>query len=666
MVKPWFSSWRGAIIDNRGRQNDDYESSALKLPSVFDEDRAIRAFIGWDGVAIFDSGVDVARLAAEYALQYQNYSQACGRCAPGRAGGRILYDLLDKIARGDGEKADLERLKSACAVMRLSAKCEIGRTTPKAILHLIEHFPQTFDECITSRKKSAEYDRDLSVAVKITAPCSDACPDRVDIPAYIEALKDRQPLKSVCETRKAMPLARVCGRVCPHPCEDSCRRSAFDQSVSIMELKRIGADYEDKRGLHFAHPFEALPPTGKKVAIVGAGPAGLTAGYYLSLNGVECDIFEALPVAGGEVMVGVPEYRMPSQKYLTDIRFVESSGAKIRLNTPIDAAKLLEMENEYDAFLLAFGARLSKKLHCGNENEALSGYWGAISFLDRVNLWEKFKIGSPVDFSGKTVVCAGGGFTSMDVVRCAVRAGAKRVVMLYRRSERVIIQNTSEEEYHEAREEGVEFIFRAAIDRIVDENGAIKKVVCNRFKMLEDPNGGRPRLTKLEGQDFEIECDYVIPAVSQEPDLSLLPPSWGIELTSWGTIKTDGKTFATNKTGVFSAGDCEYGPMTIVNAVGQARRAASVMLNYLKTGEIKRRDDEIMEDLLRGFRVFDKDEKPSGYLGGFPKETSRKLSAEIRKTNYDEVNFGLTNDAVYKEANRCMRCYYIALASLDG
>ena len=234
MVKPGFSAWRGAIIDNRCKPSDEYVSSALKLPDVFDGDRAVRAFIGWDGVAIFDKGVDVARLACEYALQYQNYAQACGRCMPGRAGGRILYDLLDKIARGEGENEDIERLRTACLVMQSSSKCEIGRTTPKAILQLIEYFPQAFNERVVLREKSAEYDSALPIVAKVTAPCSDACPDRVDIPAYIEALKDRRPLKSVEETRKAMPLAHVCARVCPHPCEDSCRRSHFDESVSIM------------------------------------------------------------------------------------------------------------------------------------------------------------------------------------------------------------------------------------------------------------------------------------------------------------------------------------------------------------------------------------------------------------------------------------------------
>ncbi|MDR2905065.1 MAG: FAD-dependent oxidoreductase [Helicobacteraceae bacterium] len=664
MTAPWFSSWRGKVVDNRARETADYERSELRLPAQFDGDRKARAFIGWDGVGVFDPEIDILRLASEYVSQYQNYSEACGRCMPGRAGGRILFDILDKIARGEGEKEDLEKLRSAIGVMKLSAKCEIGRTVPNAIDHLLTHFGAEFDQAIREKKRGKEYGKRFEYAAKITAPCVDACPDRVDIPAFIEGVRDRNPLASLAATRKFMPLAHTCGRVCPHPCEDSCRRGNLDAPLSIMELKRIGADYEDRYIGGINHAIRKKPPIGKKVAIVGAGPAGLTAGYYLAMNGAECDIFEALPVAGGEVMVGVPEYRMPVKKYLADIKLVEDSGAKIHLNSHIDSAKLLKMEKEYDAILLAYGARISKKLHCENENEKLKGYWSAINFLDQINLYEKFGIGEKVDFTGKTIVCVGGGFTSIDVVRCAIRANAKRVIMLYRRSEKVIIQNTSAEEYHEAVEEGVEFMFRSAIAKIIDEKGVIKRVLCNKFKMIEDPNGGRPQLTKLEGADFEIKCDYVIPAVSQESDNSILPPEWEIELTSWGTIKTDGKTYATNKKGVFSAGDCEYGPMTIVNAVGQGRRAANVALNYLQTGEIKRQNDEVMEDLLRTFRVFHKDEKISGYLGGAKRGESAKLSVKERKDNHREVKFALDAATAYEEASRCMRCYYIAMVAL--
>lgn len=665
MSAPLFSSWRGALIDNRGKDEASKVASDLKLPYVFGDEANSRAFIGWDGVAIFDEKIDVVRLATEYAAQYQCYSEACGRCTPGRWGGRILYDLLDKIARGEGERSDLEHIKETCQAMKATSKCEIGRTVPVPILQLIESFSAEFDKCIDSKQQSSEYALvDKKFVAKVTAPCMDACPDRVDIPAYIEGVRDRQLEDSLKATRSAMPLAHTCGRVCPHPCETACRRANLDDPISIMELKRMGADFEDNHNQEWLHPMEKSAPTGKKVAIVGAGPAGLTAGYYLSMSGVECDIYEALPVAGGEVMVGVPEYRMPKDKYLQDIKFVESSGAKILLNTPVTQDMLREFETSYDAILLASGTRLSKAIRCGNENPDHEGYWGAINFLDQVNLWEKYKIGSPVDLTGKIVVCVGGGFTSMDVVRCSIRAGAKRVVMLYRRDEKTIINNTSLDEYHEAVEEGVEFIFHSAIDKIVDDNGKITKVVCSRFEMQADPNGGRPQLVKVDGADFEVDCDYVIPAVSQDADLSYIPSEWEIGLTSWGSIKTDGKTYLTNRPKVWAAGDCEYGPMTIVNAVGQSRRAASVILRYLQTGKVERSDDEIMEDLLRSFRVYDKKERVSGWLKGVDRSVSKKLPVDYRVRNNEEVNFGFTPMQAFSEAERCMRCYYIAMVAL--
>jgi len=252
----------------------------------------------------------------------------------------------------------------------------------------------------------------------------------------------------------------------------------------------------------------------------------------------------------------------------------------------------------------------------------------------------------------------------MDVVRCSVRANAKKVIMLYRRDEKTIIRNTSYEEYHEAVEEGVEFIFHSAIEEIIDENDVLKKLKVNRFELVPDPNGGRPQLVKIEGADFEIECDYLIPAVSQDADLSLLPEEWEIEKTSWRTIKTDGKTYMTSRKGIFAAGDCEYGPMTIVNAVGQAKRAASVISRYVQTGEISLTDEEIMEDHLRALKVYDKNEKVKGWIPGLPREVSQKLSVEERIDNNREVNLGFTKPQAIREAERCMRCYYIAMVAV--
>jgi len=675
--KVYFSTWNGEFINNINKPEEEWEESAYNLPAQYDDHRDSKAFIGWDGVALFDPDVDVIRLAMEYAAQYQEYSEACGRCAPGRWGGRILYDMLDKIARGEGEMSDFEHLKEIGSTMQVTSKCEIGKTVPNPILDLMTHFEDEFLACINQKKKSKHYDSEINYIAKITAPCSDACPSHVDIPAYIEGVRDLRFDDSLEATRQTMPLAHVCGRVCPHPCEDACRRTNLDEPISIMELKRLGADYETDHGFDFIHPMEKKPSIGKKVAIVGAGPAGLAAAYYLAAEGIDVDVYEELPVLGGEVAVGVPEYRMPIDKYNKDIECVKDMGVNFILNHRVTAEEMREFEKTYDATLIASGTRISKKVRCQNEREEIKGYWGAIDFLDWVNLYEKYDIKTPkevqekqmlptdhVDLTGKTVVCVGGGFTSMDVVRCSVRAGAKKVYMIYRRDEKTIIRNTTYEEYHEAVEEGVEFLFHSAVGEIItDEDDILRKLVINKFELVPDPDGGRPQLVKIEGADYEIECDYLIPAVSQSAELSFIPEEWELEMTSWGTLKTNGKDYMTSRKGIFAAGDCEYGPMTIVNAVGQAKRAASVMARYVQTGEITLTDEEIMEDHLRRLKVYDKKEKITGWLPGLPRAVSEKLDVDVRKDNNREVNLGFTQEEALSEAERCMRCYYIAMVA---
>ncbi|OHE01305.1 MAG: formate dehydrogenase [Sulfurimonas sp. RIFCSPLOWO2_12_36_12] len=661
MSKVYFSTWNGEFINNIGTPQEEWKESAYNLPAQYDSHRESKAFIGWDGVALFDKDVDVIRLAMEYAAQYQEYSEACGRCAPGRWGGRILYDQLDKIARGEGSRADLDHLKEIGKSMQITSKCEIGKTVPNPIIDLMTHFEDVFLECINEQKPSKHYHESVSYIAKITSPCSDACPSHVDIPAYIEGVRDLRMDDSLMATRQTMPLAHVCGRVCPHPCEDACRRTNLDEPVSIMALKRLGADWETDHGYDFFHPMEKKPSNGKRVAIIGAGPAGLTTAYYLAAEGVATDVYEELPVLGGEVAVGVPEYRMPIGKYNKDIECVKDMGVNFIVNRKVNADDMRKFEQDYDAVMVATGTRISKKVYCDNERFEIKGYWSAIEMLDQINLWDKYGIGERVDLTGKTVVCVGGGFTSMDVVRCAIRANAKKVYMIYRRDEKTIIKNTTYEEYHEAVEEGVEFLFHSAVARMNDEDDVLKSLLVDKFELVPDPNGGRAELVKIEGESYTIETDFLIPAVSQSADLKLLPPEWEIEMTSWATIKTNGKDYMTSKKGIFASGDCEYGPMTIVNAVGQAKRASSVMARYVLSGEITLTDDEIMEDHLRKLRVYDKKEKISGWLKGVSRQHAEVLEVDERKYNNREVNLGFTQEEAMSEAERCMRCYYIAM-----
>jgi len=663
LSKVYFSTWNGELVNNAGKPQEEWEESAYNLPATYDDHRDSKAFIGWDGVTLFNEDVDVIRLAMEYAAQYQEYSEACGRCAPGRWGGRILYDQLDKIARGEGTVADMDHLKEIGKSMQVTSKCEIGKTVPNPIIDLMTHFEDEFMDCINNQKQSKHYTDEVGYIAKITAPCTDMCPSHVDIPGYIEGVRDLRFDDSLKSTRQTMPLAHVCGRVCPHPCEDACRRTNLDEPISIMELKRLGADWETDHGFGFFHPLEKQPSNGKKVAVIGAGPAGLTTAYYLAADGVEVDVYEELPVLGGEVAVGVPEYRMPIDKYNQDIECVRDMGVNFITNSRIGADDMRKFEQDYDATMVATGTRISKKVRCDNERPEVEGYWSAIEMLDQINLWDKYEIGEAVDLTGKTVVCVGGGFTSMDVVRCAIRANAKKVYMIYRRDEKTIIRNTTYEEYHEAVEEGVEFLFHSAVNTMNDEDDVLKSLLIDKFELVPDPNGGRAQLVKIEGESYSIETDFLIPAVSQSADLDLLPEEWELEMTSWGTIKTNGKDYMTSRKGIFASGDCEYGPMTIVNAVGQAKRGASVMSRFMQTGEISLTDDEIMEDHLRKLKVYDKKEKVNGWLPGLPRQESEKLDVDVRKDNNKEVNLGFTQEEAISEADRCMRCYYIAMVA---
>jgi len=671
LSKVYFSSWFDEVVDNRSiADSEQWTEATAKFPVNYDSSTPTKAFVGWDGFVLFEKDVDVVKLAMNYARQYQEYSEACGRCAPGRWGGRILYDTLDKIARGEGEYSDLEHLKEISSTMTSTSKCEIGKTVPVPILDMIKYFEDDFVKLIETQTKSPWYDlNDEKYIANVTAPCSDMCPTHIDIPAYIEGVRDLDFSRTLSATREHMPLAHVCGRVCPHPCEDACRRNNLDEAVSIMELKRTGADYETDHNLPWIHPKKPKKPRndGKKIAIIGAGPAGLTAAYYLGIEGISVTIFEELPVLGGEVTVGVPQYRMPFEKYNEDIKLVtELETVEVVTNHRVDANRLKEIYEEYDATMLGFGARLSKAVRCENEDPSLEGYWGAISMLDKVNLWHKFKIGSPAsnELKDKIVVCVGGGFTSMDVVRCSIREGAKKVVMLYRRDEKTIIRNTTLEEYTEAVEEGVEFIFYSSIEKIIAQDGKIKSLLVNKYELVPDPNGGRAQLKKIEGADFELECDYLIPAVSQSLDTQILPEEWDIKMTSWNSIQTNGKDYMTNKEGLFAAGDCEYGPMTIVNAVGQARRAASVMSRYIYDGKITLTDEEIMEDHMARLKVYNKKEKITGWMPGLPREVSEKLETDVRKDNNKEVNLGFTAQEAQAEAERCMRCYYLGMVAV--
>ncbi len=301
MAEMVFSSWGGKVVDNR--QGGEPEAAAFKLPANYLEEGRVGAFMGWDGVIVLDKDVDIVTMAAEYMKRVQE-KYCCAKCTPGKRGTRVMMDTLARITAGHGDENDLDTLTEMGDLLE-NCKCTLCMTAAKPVLDTVKHFRDDYLAFLRGERKSkqAKAYRD-----KLTAPCMDRCPAHIDIPAYIEEIKDYRHDESLGTIRRNMPIPAVCGRVCPHPCETACRRALIDEPVSIMVLKRVAADHEL---LHVQEPpMKPKESTGKRVIVVGAGPAGLTCAYYLALDGHKVKIIDMLSEPGGTVAVGIPDFRM--------------------------------------------------------------------------------------------------------------------------------------------------------------------------------------------------------------------------------------------------------------------------------------------------------------------------------------------------------------------
>jgi formate dehydrogenase beta subunit len=544
------------------------------------------------------------------------------------------------------------------------------------VVDAVEHFREDFLTYLTgSRTPAGKH----TLIHKYTAPCQDKCPAHIDIPAYIEAVKEYRFDESLEVIRDNMPLPSVCGRVCPHPCETACRRKQVDEPISIMVLKRSASDYEWQH--HLPPPMQPKPRRSKTVGIVGAGPAGLAAAYYLALEGYPCTIYEALPegFGGGMIAVGIPPYRMPRHILQRDIDIIASMGVEIKYGVRIGKdISLADLKQKHDAVLLAPGAHRSKPMGVEGEDKGYKGFLkGGIDFLRDAYM------GLPTGM-GKRVCVVGGGNTAIDCVRVALREGAEESTLLYRRSRKEMPADVWEVDG--ADEEGVRFEFQVLPTKIlVDENEQVIGVESVRMALGEPDASGRRRPEPIPGSEFVVECDTVIPAIGQDPDLSFIPPDLGIDITKWNTIVTkyiplkgaDGKglkdgmgnelvrTLITDLDGVFASGDAEIGPLTVVACIGNAHRAARVIQRWLEEGNVYLTDEEFMEDILTNFPVYDKNEAVP-WLDSAHREHQAEIHGKERASqgNYEEVELGFRDSQAVREAERCLRCYRVAMIAV--
>ncbi|WP_321389525.1 FAD-dependent oxidoreductase [uncultured Desulfuromusa sp.] len=669
-----FSSWGRQVIDNRQGGDVEVEVAKKKLPVTFDGEKQISAFMGWDGLILNDPNVDVVAMAAEYAKHVQE-DYCCAKCSPGKKGTRVMQDTLARIISGKGAESDLDTIENIGELLK-NCKCTLCMTSAIPIVDTVKHFREdylAYIRGVKTVKKAVEY------KLKVTAPCQDKCPSHIDIPAYIEAIKDRRFDESLDIIRESMPLPAICGRVCPHPCETACRRANVDSPINIMVLKRTASDYEWK---HNHQPLmKPKPKKDKTVAIVGAGPAGLAAAYYLALEGYPCTIYEALPegFGGGMIAVGIPAYRMPRHILQRDIDIICSMGVEIIYNTRVGKdISLMELKDKFDAVLLAPGAHKSKPMGVEGEDEGYSGFLeGGIEFLREAYL------GKPTGM-GKKVCVVGGGNTAIDCVRVALREGAEESVLLYRRTRNEMPADVWE--IDGADEEGVRFEFLVLPKKIVvDEKRQVTGVECLKMELGEPDDSGRRRPQPIEGSEFIVECDTLIPAIGQDPDLSFITEDTGIKITRWNTVVTKyiplknaadrdlndtmgnplSRTLVTDMDGVFASGDAEIGPLTVVACVGNAHRAARVIQRWLEEGSAYLTDEDFHEDILSNLGVYDKDEDVP-WLDAVQRFDQHEIHGKERASagNYNEVELGFSDSEAVMEAERCLRCYRVSMIAV--
>lgn len=650
MAEVIFSSWGREVVDNRKGEPKPLSELKIKLPAQYYEAGDVKAFIGWDGIVLLDKSVDVVALAAEYMKSVQE-KYCCGKCTPGKKGTRVLQDTLERILAGHGQEEDLQTIEALSELLD-NCKCTLCMTAAVPVFDTLRYFRNDY---LAYTRGERTPQNGLEYYDKLTAPCIDRCPAHIDIPSYIEEIKDRRFDESLDVIRRNMPIPAVCGRVCPHPCETACRRALVDEPVSIMVLKRVASDHEWMH--HKQPPMLPKRSKGKKVSVVGAGPAGVTCAYYLALEGYAVDIIEMLPEPGGTVAVGIPDYRMPRQLLRREVEIVENLGVNIQYNTKLGRdVSLRELKEKYDAVFLGTGAFKSKPMGVDGEDQGYEGFSeGGINYLRKVAL------GQPIE-TPKRVIVVGGGNTAIDCVRVALREGAEDSILVYRRTRKEMPAESYEVD--DAEEENVQFEFLRNPTRLVHENGKITGVEVVVMELGEPDESGRRRPQPVPGSEYVIPCDMVIPAIGQDPDLSYLDDGdYGIEQTRWNSIVTHGGTMMTDNAGVFAGGDCEYGAMTVVLAVGHGRRAARVIDRYLTEGKAYLDTEDAMEDVLNNFGVFDKAEE-TGLFGGLHREHQPKVDGAARAKNYEEIELAMPESQAVTEAERCLRCYRVGMVAV--
>ena len=558
------------------------------------------------------------------------HAQTCGKCVPCRVGLTQLSNLMEDVMKHRATMETLENLENLAKVISDSADCAIGIEAARMVLKGLEGFREDYVSHVV--------DHHCIAAVPQSIPCVANCPAGVDIPGYVALVGKKRYADAVRLIRKDNPFPSACALVCEHPCETRCRRTLLDAPVNIRGLKRTAVD---RAGVV---PAPArMPETGKKVAIIGGGPSGLSAAYYLQLMGHQCTVVEKHKRLGGMLVYGIPAYRLPRERLQQDIDCILSTGVQVKLNTKVGEGEytMERLREEYDAVYIAIGAHTDKKV--GIEGEDAKNVLSAVEFLGNIG------DDQIPDFTGKKVCIIGGGNVAMDCTRSAIRCGAERVSIVYRRRKEDM--TALAEEVDGAIAEGAVMMDLHAPLRIeTDDEGKVAALWVSP-KIPGKIRDGRVSPAGSGLEDKRIECDVVIAAVGQGIDFHTLESS-GIPVVR-GVIKAEDWTAVDNAPGVFAGGDCVTGPKTAIRAIAAGKVAAANIDYYLGYNHVITTDVDIPNPDLAD----------KAYCGRI--NMSEREPGE-RKNDFELMELVMTEKESCQEAGRCLRCDHFGCGIFKG
>ncbi len=604
----------------------------LNVPLDYESLAELGAIMGSGGLIVMDEDtcmVDVARFFIEFVQE-----ESCGKCVPCRVGTRRMLEILERICAGKGEEGDIDKLVELGNLIKTSSLCGLGQTAPNPVLSTIRHFRNEYEEHIREKHCRAGVCAGL-----VRAPCLSACPAGVDVPGFVSLVGDKRYAEALRLHREKNPFASVCARVCFHTCEDKCRRASLDDAVAIRGIKRFMVDQEVT--VQVPEVRENAQNAQRKIAIVGAGPAGLSCAYFLARLGYKPDVFEAAPRPGGMLVQAIPSYRLPREELAREVRMVEHLGVNIETDKAMgkDFSLAGLKEKGYEAVFVAVGAPLGVPLEIpGAEAD---GVTEAMSFLRQYNIRGSVPV-------GKKVAVIGGGNAAIDAARTAIRLGAESVTVLYRRTREEMPAYA--EEIEEALQEGVTLRTLVHPEAFEVKGGKVVGVRCHSMKLGEFDRSGRRRPeSEAEAQGELIPVDQVIVAIGQALDVKSLGKGVDVELNPRGWIKADPRSGATSLGWLYAGGDAVTGPSSVVEAIAAGERTAVAIDTMFTTDE---------HAFWRGYKDSGAEFDPNAEPVSYGREKLATIGLEKRRRNFTEVEQPWNESTAVRQAKRCLRCDY--------